>query len=400
MAESKRTHRIAPCFSYDITGMESWLEEMAAKGMVMEQDGYFVGIFTFVKGEPKALRFRLEPAPTERFGPFTVLSGVDQEHIALLKEMGWHYRGDWGRFIIYISDAPDAPELHTDPRVQALTLKALTRYLWGYFGWMLFYFVIWMGIIMNFPFFQIMAVLGLSFTLVLTALALSEIGLQAYHLIHVLGLKRQLENGIPLSHKSDYRRRSGTRYTLLAAQWIGWIYIMVFLALFSDTSFSGEKEVPLEDWADPLPFVQLEDLFPEEDHPSTGSVLHWENGFCPDAYRLSQDMHITMPGGSDNLISLNVSYYQTNWEWVAKGLARELVKEGAGTRWHREQNVWGRLEALPGIDADYAMVYDGGFHTGVVLQKGSTVIQVNCSRLLYQFHTPEELAKLAAASLP
>ena len=45
MAETKYRYRIPPCPAYDIPGMESWLEDLAAKGLHLSKDGFF-GILT------------------------------------------------------------------------------------------------------------------------------------------------------------------------------------------------------------------------------------------------------------------------------------------------------------------------------------------------------------------
>ena len=45
--ERKRAYRLAPCPAYDIEGTESWLEDMAEKGLVLSGDGFFCrgGVF-------------------------------------------------------------------------------------------------------------------------------------------------------------------------------------------------------------------------------------------------------------------------------------------------------------------------------------------------------------------
>ena len=37
-------YRFCPCFRYDIEGIQTWLEDMAAQGLVLEADGIFLGI--------------------------------------------------------------------------------------------------------------------------------------------------------------------------------------------------------------------------------------------------------------------------------------------------------------------------------------------------------------------
>lgn len=116
MSYKKYAYRIPPCSKYDIAGMESWLEDMAAKGLFLDRDGLFLGFATFVQDAPERLRFRLEATDTTG-GLFSPTHDPEDEVIELHQLMGWRYRGRWGQFHIYVTGDPDAPELHTDPRV-------------------------------------------------------------------------------------------------------------------------------------------------------------------------------------------------------------------------------------------------------------------------------------------
>ena len=57
----KYVHRTCPCYKWDVEGIQTWLEDMAAKGLHLEPDGGLFGIFSFLKGEPKQVRYRLTP---------------------------------------------------------------------------------------------------------------------------------------------------------------------------------------------------------------------------------------------------------------------------------------------------------------------------------------------------
>lgn len=65
MAEPKYRNRIPPCPAYDIPAMESWLEDMAAKGLHLSKDGFFGPTVSFEEGPPRRERFRLEPTDTK-----------------------------------------------------------------------------------------------------------------------------------------------------------------------------------------------------------------------------------------------------------------------------------------------------------------------------------------------
>ena len=128
MAEPRYRYRIPPCPAYDIPAMESWLEDMAAEGLHLSKDGFFGLFTTFEEGPPKKERFRLEPTD-RRNGLFSEEYDPEDEAVQMLHQMGWTYRARRGQFYIYSTDDPGAPELNTDPQVQALTMAALTKFL-------------------------------------------------------------------------------------------------------------------------------------------------------------------------------------------------------------------------------------------------------------------------------
>ena len=56
---------LIPCAMWDMERLESWLEDMAAKGLILEKDGFFLGFLSFIKAEPQNLAYRLEAADTK-----------------------------------------------------------------------------------------------------------------------------------------------------------------------------------------------------------------------------------------------------------------------------------------------------------------------------------------------
>ena len=38
MTAVRKSHRICPCNAYDIEGIQSWLEDLAAEGLQLEKD--------------------------------------------------------------------------------------------------------------------------------------------------------------------------------------------------------------------------------------------------------------------------------------------------------------------------------------------------------------------------
>jgi hypothetical protein len=59
MKAGKIYRKLIPVSTYDIAGMESWLSDMAEKGLFLCDFGNLFAKFT--KGAPKSVRYRLEP---------------------------------------------------------------------------------------------------------------------------------------------------------------------------------------------------------------------------------------------------------------------------------------------------------------------------------------------------
>lgn len=402
MSEPKYAYRIPPCSKYDIAGMESWLEDMASCGLFLDRDGLFLGFATFVHGEPATLRFRLEATDTTG-GLFSPTHDPEDEVLDLHYRMGWHYRGRWGQFHIYVSDDPDAPELHTDPRVQALTIQALNKFqrteILGFlvYAAILYYFH---GSIL----FSLTAVWGIAKTMILLLFFLSFPAMDLLHLIRMSRLKRQLKKGIPMTHRADYKKKGYSVYAGRLCRWSAGIFLFfAIMGIFSE-SVLEEQAVDLEDWTDPLPFAQVSDLYPEGSVITGGSfiedrVTYWEHWITPENYEFTQWSDVTLPDGSKTTAYLRIQCHKARFVWFARLLARELANQHAGSIYDRMFSDSRAPEALDVPGADYAVSF---YHhnPGIAICAGDTVLVVRYSREVAQYYTPGQLAQLYLASIP
>lgn len=119
-------YRIPMCPYYDIGAIEGWLEKMAEKGLILDKDGYVFRFFQFQKAQPQAIRYRLE-ANTASALDLLPQDVPDAEALSLNEELGWEYVCAYQDFHIYRTSDPNAPELNTDPVVQAMGLAPLRR---------------------------------------------------------------------------------------------------------------------------------------------------------------------------------------------------------------------------------------------------------------------------------
>ena len=78
--------KIAPFIDTDIFAAESWLSDMAAKGLFFKEGAFWWNL-VFEKGEPAKRRYRLVPA--EPMELYTITTG----EMSVYESAGWHYAG-------------------------------------------------------------------------------------------------------------------------------------------------------------------------------------------------------------------------------------------------------------------------------------------------------------------
>ena len=100
-----------PCGLYDVAANETWLEEKAAQGYHVQRT--LGSRVYFEKGEPSLCRYRLQPLTGKE-------AELDDERLALYRNLGWQHMGAvGGLYHLWRCADPHAPELDTDPVVQA-----------------------------------------------------------------------------------------------------------------------------------------------------------------------------------------------------------------------------------------------------------------------------------------
>ena len=174
----------------DMDHFEGWLEEMARKGLLFERMSYWGVVFR--RGEPAAIRYRLEPA-----GRLWTRESKDY-----CRELGWNYLGQAGQhFELYANPDPEAPELHTDPVVQSYALDLLGKRLRWYLGGLaaLFPVLTRQAEIANFP------------NLCLLVFDLFVLAQEIRTYISFFRLRRQLAEGLPPQRDGSWRRSMGWR---------------------------------------------------------------------------------------------------------------------------------------------------------------------------------------------
>lgn len=111
--------KLAPISNYDVAAHQAWLEDEAAKGNILcSHSGFYA---CFEKGEPKAVRYRMEP----KMRKGEDFPDIDRKEV--YASLGWDYVTSNANFHIWCCEDPAAPELNTDPQVQAEAYGYLCR---------------------------------------------------------------------------------------------------------------------------------------------------------------------------------------------------------------------------------------------------------------------------------
>jgi hypothetical protein len=329
-------YRICPCFSYDIEGIQSWLEDMSAKGLVLEADGIFAGIFTFQKTTPQLHRYRLAPVKQKK-GFFSDSSDApEEEEQEFSAQCGWEYILRYGSFYIYRATDPSAVPLHTDPVVQALAIENIKKQQRNLFLSELVWLLLWFGLgkFRSPALFMTAVITGplhlFSFLSLLIWVIMSILAF----LLRLTRYQKRLRAGDPLESRKDWRPTAPAVY---CAKAIPWILALTLAVTWGISLKAAGESVSLAEFTKTVPFATLEDVFPEAEldrGPGFGdynTVVHYRNALAEN-YEWNENADIT---GSDitEYGILRLKYHITPADWIAKGLADDYYHKEA-TRYH------------------------------------------------------------------
>lgn len=371
-------HRLPPCPFYDMAGVECWLEEMAQKGLHLDgPSGFFAGLGTFTEGEPTAVRYRLE-AVTKLPTIWDDRESPTDAALDLAEEFGWEYVCRWKEFDIYRTADPLAPELNTDPEVQAQGVKAVEKRLrtavHNAFFWALLYPLLNMrGTVLT-----LTIHCGLGLMLWIAGLIALHIGKAFYRAWFLSRTRKALQRGERPPRPEDLGLRRKRHYLsrlLSALAWVG-LLTVVCIRWGNGTMDYGEIRQPLTDFAGEVPFATITDFGPEsavyksESFPFGGdwnTFARWHGPLVREAMVWDENAVLTLPDGNTLSGGLYVQYYDCRSERLARRVAKELY-------W-RDRFEWNVEEIpLPKLAVDYARGTDRVFNT-VILQEGTRVVR-------------------------
>jgi hypothetical protein len=317
MAVIKTYRKLIPVSTYDIAGVESWLSDMAGKGFFLYDLGAFLARFT--KGDPKVVRYRLEPAGKDPGYP-----NLDLKF--LYEENGWRFVSPYKElFHVFMTEDAAAPELHTDPLVQSATLKKMDHQL---LFLSLAYLVLPALLILLSQLLiegnRVYTLLLKSniFQLILIPLYLIVTVYMLISTVRISKLRCRLRAGRPFEH---YRKNSKRTLVLKIMELTGFCaFVLIILSSLANLDRSNASYQPLSEIPSGMPFLSLEDLDPEQFEDYSGCEFSSDHSpFVPEQYTVRHYIQID-PGHNRSV--LQTYYYQTAFTGLAKPLFDEMIR--------------------------------------------------------------------------
>ena len=390
-SERQTVRRLVPCPPYDVEACESWLGDMAEQGLMLERWGGFEARFR--RETPRPVRYRLTAARLKGNVLFIPPGTPDAGEEALYEEAGWHFVCRQNEFYIYACDDPAAPEPHTDPAVQALSLKMACRSA-------VFSFVCWAIVIalrsselfsgdgfLNLVEYPLTA---LVFAFCYLSLMLTSL----QNLYCIFSLRRKLKRGLPPDHHKNWRR-SAPLHRCANGLWrlaLPFLIVLLFCVIFHPDRSTYLRNTEEEKAA--MPFATLEDLAEGTFVPGEERYQYSElrrSLLAPTIWEYSESGQIVQGGRAVLDTYMTVDYYDTLLPLLARLLAPAL---------HGQEELLADVPLtapeLPGMDAVYFYGSESGAFWQLILVQDDRVVSVLMTAMHGEKTFSELIPRIAA----
>jgi len=370
---AKHIHRPVPCPAYDLPRTEAWLEAMAREGLLLARDGLFLGFADFEKSTPCTMKYRLQAA---KYAKTAFDDGEPPEAETEFHEaMGWEYVARRGNFHIYRCFDPHAPELNTDPLVQAQTIKAVHKRMLSHIISLLIWLVIYPVFFYSGGIIRGAIATGSFFTLLSVFIVIWGIGEEIVAVCHIGRLKKTLQEGERPQRTEDWKKYS-LRYISSRALSVALIALWIVLAIGIFARLS-DSEKPLSEFEGEPPFATLQDIFPEGENYEPYSFMGITNNFeyasapliSPETIIWREAAYFSLPEEGDVGGNLTVYYYEMSHPLLAQLLVWEIIRDA------KEDKYFEELPA-PDMEADYLAAYTDHF-PNVLIRQENVVIEAS-----------------------
>ena len=397
--EKKTYYRLVPCPSYDVEGMESWLEDLAEEGLFLTNDGFFCGFGFFHKEEPRKVKYRLQARSAH--GSFFTDEGEPlKEELELSKELGWEFVAQRGEFFIYRSLEENVRELNSDPAVQAITMKEVQKRQFHSIITCLIWVIIYPLVKKNGAILVPLLYMKTWFYLFCVVLGCYFFFSSVWKMVYYTKLRKKLKNGEQLNREKNWKKNArlypakNILVIVLCCVWgcivLGNIHRNVLY----------EDEISLKEYTGNPPFATMADIAPGKtyeivDMGYANTVVAWSDVLSPVNYIWEEVAEIQVTEDRSVYGLWDINYHELRWEWMAKLVASDYMRIDK----ERDFKFLGELD----LGIDYAVVYLDDIHMHkVILRQGNKVLQGTFHEYSGEkenYLTLEEWAKIMADSI-
>lgn len=358
--KEKKLRRLAPCPDYDVERLESWLQDMATEGWLLEKGDIWFGIFTFVQTPSQTIRYRLEP---KRKNHSDYTNAPDDEEVELYREYGWEFVTAFHWFYIYRTSDPDARELNTDLAVQSTALKAVKRNT--NFSLILQTILVadWFFRIRN-EFTRFLVSFDWAFLPLFVIMMVGALIMNGKRFLHIRRLRKQLKNNIPLDHNKSWKKNS-TWHRVGSILW-DVVLILLIAVLCTNCANTFQEDTSTAEYPGDPPFVTIADLSPSGTYTaqkfgSYNTYKTYSTTLAPNIIEWKEFGEIRAADGIVIDGSLSIDYYETVSPTLARGLVDDFLY------YYGRYDDFQIIDA-PDIDADYVVAFDYIFPTVLIQQ--------------------------------
>lgn len=390
-----RRIRFAPCPEYDVECMESWLEDMARQGLIL--DGEFFRVYFFRQSPPVEVRYRLEAA-AKSISIFDDYGGnPSPELLQISREFGWEYVTSGRDFYIFTSTDAQTREMNTDVTVHAMTLDVVRkRERSNVLALALNIFL--QIVFVQKGFLSLASNMGSQVYFSMLFLLLWTAFNQLQKIKHVRELRSRLHEGETLSRKLNWQQKGKRNKlkTILYVAFVGYFFASWLWTWYLEAS--GAFRYNMIAYHEPLPIATLQDLSPSaefvfDDFGVGNTITVKQDWLAPQIISFHQTGSLRKDGDIVFKGGLVVDYFYTKSPWLAKQMADELLRKA-----RLEAKSFEELPA-PVLNVDSVSAFRAIFPT-IILLKGSQVVKVVLYQSMEQNQwTMQEWAEVFANSL-
>lgn len=371
----KYVPRLCPCDPCDVEGIQSWLEDMAAEGLFLIEDGVFCGVFSFERKSPRKVSYRLDVAQKRK--PRFLDSGdeLTDEELELYRSMGWEYLLRYGDFRVYRSEDRDAPELNTESETHAITiglLKQKHRSSFIHSVVMALFWIFFAGSALRYGF-RIAASIGVVFLLCVHGAIVDAWLTNLLRMFRFRRYEKRLLTGDSLNHRIEWKKKATLNFVVRVLPFLFAFGIAFGLmsALTHETT-----EIPNTEYPGDPPFATVADVFPggtiTEDNVwmDYGTFKTVETAVAT-SVEWNESCNVTTTDGEHFFCILRLTYHETVSEWIARGLERDYYVYDS-TRYHSK---WFEELDAPDLGVDSVRVYYNAHGIlNVLMREGNRVV--------------------------